>query len=184
MNCSEFESHLSEYVDGEIASQARKDFVKHKTGCPGCKDLLTDFKKALNAIHTLPERQTSPDFNRRLYQKIDESNQVSMLKAVRNLFPDNLFSRYAVATAFAVFVAFFIYSTMDETEMLNEPVQHSVLPPPSLNIQQPPSSQQEILPDQQMAIQTDSNDTNSANVKDAPSSTYEGRIQYVNGSGN
>lgn len=182
MNCSEFESHLSEFVDGDISSQSRKHFLQHKGDCSTCGELLTDFKNALTAIHSLPNRTTSEDFDKRLFQKIHEVENPSLLDSIRGIFPDSLFPRYAIATAFVVMVAVFTYSGFQNDNMLTEPAQQSFIPPPSLNIQQPLASQQTMTP-QDAGIQQDTNDTSVTTERANPRS-YEGRIQYVNGPGN
>jgi hypothetical protein len=182
MNCSEFESHLSEFVDGDISSQSRKHFLQHKDDCSTCGELLTDFKNALTAIHSLPNRTTSEDFDKRLFQKIHEVENPSLLDSIRGMFPDSLFPRYAIATAFVVMVAIFTYSGLQNDNMLTEPAQQSFIPPPSLNIQQPLASQQAITPEE-AGIQQDTNDTSVTTERANPRS-FEGRIQYVNGPGN
>lgn len=182
MNCSEFESHLSEFVDGEISSQSRKQFLQHKENCSPCGEFLSDFKNALNAIHSLPNRTTSADFDKRLFQKIHEVDNPSFIDSLKNFIPDSIFPRYAIATAFVVMVAVFTYSGFQSESMLTEPTQQSFIPPPSLNIQQPLVSQQTLTP-QEAGIQQDTNDTSATPDRAAPRS-FEGRIQYVNGPGN
>jgi anti-sigma factor RsiW len=49
MLCQKFEDQLTDYLDGELAVQANKDFAEHAMRCPVCHDLLSEVKNTLLA---------------------------------------------------------------------------------------------------------------------------------------
>lgn len=181
MNCYEYESHLSEFVDGEMSSQLRREFLRHKSDCPECLELLRDFKKAVDAVHNLPEMSVSSDFNQRLYARIQEQNESNIWDIFRGFLPDIHVPRYMVATATAVIMAFAFlgYSAIQDSPANVAPGQKSVMPPPALNIQQPVVAESEVPSNTRTSTVTEPHDTNRSNPRELPRS-YENQIQYVN----
>lgn len=49
MLCHEFESQLTDYLDGALEVQANKQFAEHALRCPVCHDLLSEVKNTLLA---------------------------------------------------------------------------------------------------------------------------------------
>ncbi len=181
MNCSDFEARLSDYVDGEISPHLRKRFLQHKEQCPDCGELLDDFKSALVAIHSLPRKKTSPDFNRRLFKRINQLEEKSVWQKFMGIVPENLFPRYAIAMAFATIVILVGVNTIQENgESIAEP-NPSILPPPSLNVpQQVLISNQQNIMQTPVTMENDTHDTNRI-MPIQEGRSYEGQIRYVNG---
>lgn len=174
MDCYEFESLLSDYCDGEMPPHSLKQFSKHRDDCPECYELLTDFKKAVNAIQSLPKTRTSDDFNQRLRERINQEVQVSFWERVQNFFSGSFLPRYVVATALLVgglLIGAQYFGQDGLAPQPNSPAMNA----PSLNIQ----SQQMSQPELPAAVSVDSQDTNRVKApEDTPS--FEGKIQYVN----
>lgn len=181
MNCSEFEARLSDYVDGDISPHLRKRFLQHKEYCPDCDKLLEDFKSALFAIHSLPRKKTSPDFNRRLYERINRLEEKSIWQKFLGIVPEHLFPRYAIAMAVATIALLIGLNTIQETgDSIAEPDQ-PVLPPPSLNVpQQVLISNQPGLLQTPITMESDTDDTNRI-MPVQEGRSFEGQIRYVNG---
>jgi hypothetical protein len=49
MLCHEFESQLTDYLDGALGAPANKEFAEHALRCPVCHDLLSEVKNTLLA---------------------------------------------------------------------------------------------------------------------------------------
>lgn len=49
MLCSEFEDHLTDYLDGALNPVTNSEFAQHALRCPVCHDLLNEVKNALQA---------------------------------------------------------------------------------------------------------------------------------------
>jgi hypothetical protein len=49
MLCNEFETQLTDYLDGALELQANKEFAEHALRCPVCHDLLSEVKNTLLA---------------------------------------------------------------------------------------------------------------------------------------
>ncbi|MEJ2051811.1 MAG: hypothetical protein P8Y60_18625 [Calditrichota bacterium] len=172
MNCSEFESRLSEYVDGDLPTAGRKLFVQHRD----------NFKNALAAIHSLPKKKTSLDFDQRLFARINEIEQHSFWDKLFGLMPNHLFPRYAMAMALATVILFVGYRAIEDNMTLNQP-DSSIIPPPSLNIPQQVTifeQQPTDLLNSPIPVERDTHDTNQILPQERRS--YEGQIRYVKGS--
>ena len=41
---------VSEYIDGDLSPTAAREFERHLWACPGCRDMLLDFRALLAMI--------------------------------------------------------------------------------------------------------------------------------------
>jgi anti-sigma factor RsiW len=46
--------HMSEYLDGELASSRRRRMERHAKDCPECRRHLAMLRRMLGALHRLP----------------------------------------------------------------------------------------------------------------------------------
>jgi anti-sigma factor RsiW len=53
INCSEFESLLTDYLDGTLARETHKAVAAHALRCPICHALLNEVKSALEVCHEI-----------------------------------------------------------------------------------------------------------------------------------
>lgn len=53
INCSEFEEHLTDYLDGILDRQTNKAVAAHALKCPLCHALLNEVKDALEVCHEI-----------------------------------------------------------------------------------------------------------------------------------
>jgi len=182
MNCSEFESRLSEYVDGELPVATRKRFLQHRDDCIQCGELFSDFKTALVAIHSLPKKRTSPDFNQRLFARISDLEPRSFWGKLFELMPNHVFPRYAIAMALATVILFVGYRTLQDNLSITDP-EPSILPPPSLNVPQQVtiSEQPTNLLNTPITVEKDTHDTNHI-IPPQEQRSFDGQIRYVKGS--
>jgi len=178
MNCYEFESHLSGFVDGDMSSSIRKEFLNHKSECTHCQQLLQDFKYTIRAVRGLPRHATSPDFERRLRERIASGKKQPWFQWLRNIGP---VPKYIVATAFAVIVVLVGYQLISQHAQPMESHQQAVIPPPALNMQEDEGVPvAEETAEQPSMMQSDTYDTNQF-VPPPPEHSYERQIKYVNG---
>jgi anti-sigma-K factor RskA len=59
MTCAEFEVILSDYVDGTVSVEQRREVEAHADNCPGCRELLRDVLQAVAFLESA-ERPTPP----------------------------------------------------------------------------------------------------------------------------
>ena len=181
MNCYDYESHLSEFIDGDMPSDLRKEFLQHKSDCPPCAEQLRELKQALHSIRSLPKKQVASDFNQRLYARINQEEQSTLWGKIREVIPNIHLPRYVVATAFVIVVATVGFTALQENAENPTPAQKSVVPPPALNVQQPSVTNQaeSVTPDENATPKEEVNDTNQV-VSPERKRSYEDQIRYVN----
>jgi anti-sigma factor RsiW len=46
--------HMSDYLDGELASTRHRRMERHVTECPECRQLLAMLRRIVGALHRLP----------------------------------------------------------------------------------------------------------------------------------
>lgn len=59
INCSEFEEHLTDYLDGVLDRPTHKAVAAHALRCPLCHALLNEVKDALEVCHEISVPKTS-----------------------------------------------------------------------------------------------------------------------------
>ena len=66
MNRYEFESLISDYIEGELSFNKREEFEAYMGEDISAKTLLNDVKKTLNEMKNIKAVATSDDFNSKL----------------------------------------------------------------------------------------------------------------------
>ena len=188
MNCADFKSQLSEFIDGEMSSVIRKDFQQHNSDCPECAELLQQVNSAVTALQNIPGRQVSPDFNQRLRARIASEQQSSLWGRIEGFFPGALIPKVAITAVAASLLAVFSYNmVIDSPEQTMLP-QHSVTPPPELNMKHSTSGPSGIaneqtgipIPREVQAAASAVSETSDSNMAQPEQRSFEGQIKYVN----
>ena len=76
MNRYEFESLISEYVEGELSFNKREEFEAYVEEDVSAKTLLNDVKKTLNEMKNIKGVATSDDFNSKLLLKVKDETSI------------------------------------------------------------------------------------------------------------
>ena len=76
MNRYEFESLISEYIEGELSFNKMEDFEAYMEEDVSAKILLNDVKKTLNEMKNIKGVATSDDFNSRLLLKVKDKTSI------------------------------------------------------------------------------------------------------------
>ena len=76
MNRYEFESLISEYIEGELSFNKMEDFEAYMEEDVSAKILLNDVKKTLNEMKNIKGVATSDDFNSKLLLKVKNKTSV------------------------------------------------------------------------------------------------------------
>ena len=76
MNRYEFESLISDYVEGELSFNKREEFEVFMENDVSAKTLLNDVKKTLNEMKSIKGVATSDDFNSKLLLKVKNKTSV------------------------------------------------------------------------------------------------------------
>lgn len=72
MNCYEFETNISAYIDGDLNQANWKGFTDHKKNCQNCCEKFDDITQQINFMHRIKPVSTSEDFLQNLHKKIDQ----------------------------------------------------------------------------------------------------------------
>jgi len=76
MNRYEFESLISDYVEGELSFSKREEFEAYMEEDISAKTLVTDLKKTLNEMKNIKKVATSDDFNSKLLLKVKNESPI------------------------------------------------------------------------------------------------------------
>jgi len=76
MNRYEFESLISDYVEGDLSFNKREEFEVYMEEDVSAKTLLNDVKKTLNEMKNIKGVATSDDFNSKLLLKVKDKTSV------------------------------------------------------------------------------------------------------------
>ena len=76
MNRYEFESLISDYIEGELSFNKREEFEAYMEEDISAKTLLNDVKKTLNEMKNIKGVATSDDFNSKLLLKVKDTTQI------------------------------------------------------------------------------------------------------------
>ena len=76
MNRYEFESLISEYVEGELSFNKMEEFEAYMEEDVSAKILLNDVKKTLNEMKNIKGVATSDDFNSKLLLKVKDKTSI------------------------------------------------------------------------------------------------------------
>ena len=77
MNRYEFESLISDYVEGELSFNKMEEFEAYMEDDVSAKILLNDVKKTLNEMKNIKGVATSDDFNSKLWLKVKDKTPSS-----------------------------------------------------------------------------------------------------------
>ncbi len=109
MNCSRFETLLSDFADGKIDVRVRSAVEQHLQGCSGCSTLLTEVQKLREDLRNFPEVQVSEELIDRILEKTSGKPEAYSFwnDLVLPTFRPFLSQRYAFATIMMfVFISF------------------------------------------------------------------------------
>lgn len=66
MLCHEFESGLTDYLDGTFAPEVHKTFAEHAMRCPLCHDLLSEVRNTMQECNAAGVLEPSPELEARI----------------------------------------------------------------------------------------------------------------------
>ena len=104
MNCYEFETKISAYIDGELKHTERNQFTEHKILCEKCDGKLTEIKTILVTMTQLTTHKTSINFFHNLDKKIQaiENAKTPIWEKIIQFKPFGLEPVYAMGAACAL----------------------------------------------------------------------------------
>lgn len=112
MDCYSFDRIISDYIDANLNVKLRQEANEHISVCPRCKEKLSDLKSILSELSSLPCRETRPDFESRLMDRINQTKEQKESRFIR-VFQD--YSRpISVIAAVMLLVAtsIFVYTSV------------------------------------------------------------------------
>lgn len=112
MDCYSFDRIISDYIDANLNVKLRQEANEHLSVCPRCKEKLNDLKNILSELGSLPCRETRPDFESKLMDRINQTKEQKESRFIR-MFQD--YSRpISVIAAVMLLVAtsIFVYTSV------------------------------------------------------------------------
>lgn len=73
MNCCFAKSRMSSYLDGELSGNEMLVMRRHVENCPACRSQFESEVAAKRLLSALPEREASPDLERRILEAVRNS---------------------------------------------------------------------------------------------------------------
>jgi hypothetical protein len=70
MNCRIAKANFSSYIEQELSEVERRGVAAHLGRCPRCSSDLFAMQKAMSLLRWVPRVEGSPDFTRRLFERI------------------------------------------------------------------------------------------------------------------
>jgi len=61
ITCKEFVELVTAYLDGVLPEHDRVRFESHSQRCPGCGAYLGQFRKTIEALHSVPPETAEPE---------------------------------------------------------------------------------------------------------------------------
>ncbi len=127
------EAVLLDYCAGRLDGSGRAMVDRHMAACPGCRELVRAQQDVWNSLDCWPEAELSPDFNRRLYARIEaHQNRWTVAQwwsaAVIRLSEVPWWPALPAAVACLAIVAWLLTSTpkrlpVEESQAKSEPVE-------------------------------------------------------------
>ena len=112
--CDKFKVSFSEYIEGELDPDAWQVIESHLSLCPECRETVNRMRSVRKTLNQLPRFNTSPDFENKLNQRLQNLNNQRILP-----FPLNYFQDWKIpAFSFAVILMVFSFVWLYEDEPL------------------------------------------------------------------
>jgi hypothetical protein len=70
MNCTDVQTDLDDYIDGDLPFNEKKAVELHLSNCVSCQQSFDEFKAIRQALNTLPVEQASADFESRVFSEV------------------------------------------------------------------------------------------------------------------
>jgi hypothetical protein len=84
MECEKVRDRFSSLLDGDLNLEEEKIVREHLTSCPGCREELERFEKAMRWLHAIEEVEVPDEFLSGIYKKIeDRDRKIAMSKSLR-----------------------------------------------------------------------------------------------------
>src|ERR1022692_2920181 len=77
IDCGENADLLMEFVAGRLDAEARARLERHMEVCPACREFADGWQAVWKALDAWEASPVSPDFDRRLYRRIDDGVRLS-----------------------------------------------------------------------------------------------------------
>ena len=124
MNCTEFESLLSDFIDGNLGGSKLEEFDEHLSECALCSMLLDNTEEARSILSNIPEAEPSEE----LFQKIifSTSGRKKDLRSKVSILP-TLKSSLALKVAASVLFVLFLFSVYYNKNRANQSLDYKTV---------------------------------------------------------
>jgi anti-sigma factor RsiW len=115
---------LLEYVERKLTPDVAAAFERHLDACPACREAVGAQQTVWAALDAWNAAEISPDFNRRLYERIEsEEGRAWWRRLFQPVLPWSLRPAMPLAAACMVLVAVLVFQGPGEVERQTKSVQ-------------------------------------------------------------
>ena len=107
MNRYEFESLISDYLDGSIPFNKQREFEQYMDENPNAEDLFKKIRNTISNMNELRQLKVSDNFNDKLFARVEKEQMVST-KGENTIFG---FTPFYASLLSCLCVAFFIFAS-------------------------------------------------------------------------
>lgn len=75
MNCDDFSSLFTQYLENELDAQDKKDFENHLNTCKNCETEFTNFKKMLKKLKTIQDIEPPKDLKSKIIKQLNTEDK-------------------------------------------------------------------------------------------------------------
>lgn len=126
--CDKFKESFSGYIEGELPQDARQVLESHLSACPRCRETVHRMRNLRHTLTGLSRLTTSPDFEFKLGQRLQQVNTRSIERLPLNYFQSWKVPAVAFVLVMAAFSVFFFFGDTPR-EVNLRPAQKSSLTP-------------------------------------------------------
>ena len=121
MEHNEIRHRLSEYIDGSVTAEEKKEMEAHLRTCSACNDAFSELQKTIEHIKTVEEVETPAWMTQKIMAKVrsEESKKKSLFQ--KRFFPPLMkIPIQTVAVLFVAVCAFYIYRNIENSSRTGE----------------------------------------------------------------
>jgi len=85
VRCEQLTAFIADYLDGELASETTLAFEEHLYGCSECSSFLNTYRRTIDAVRSLRDRNIPPEMQDRVRRFLDGRLRARGYRRIRQL---------------------------------------------------------------------------------------------------
>ena len=101
MHCNDYRNNLTIYLENELSTEEKKATLAHEKDCVECSSFKKEYQEVISSLSKLAKVKTSPNFEKILYQKLEDLSQESLISKIGEMIIPSSIGIRTVAVGFA-----------------------------------------------------------------------------------